>query len=445
MATAEYTFIGSERSSFTREWNQKVTVSQFNQYLGNLIPKYARLTNVNIILEWKTSLSSAAEYRLYIAGAKVGDTCEAWNKYFRNEHSGLQGFFLSETEHPSIPIGDVEVNLSASIVRTFYIRLYKIVYEYDNPVFVVSLQKTGEGTVGGAGTYEVGTNATITATPASGYKFVKWSDGNANASRTVTVASGSQTAFSTPLSYTAIFEKEEVPYTVTYNVNGATSGSIANTTAYRDTDFSLPTGLKKQYTVTMNPNYLGTTATQVQCSATFNGWEDHGTITASNGETFTKDTFDAPLYANSFSDLYDAFKYNKQALVNHWVNFGVNESHRFCTGSPRGVYNKTNVVSNLADAGGTAILCAQWGDMSAVTLPSPTRDGYTFIGWYTAAESGTKAGEGGGSYTPSGNITLYAHWKLNEITDIYVGTSILDAYIGTSKYDVYQGATKIYG
>ena len=83
--------------------------------------------------------------------------------------------------------------------------------------------------------------------------------------------------------------------------------------------------------------------------------------------------------------------------------------------------------------------------MSAITTPTLTRDGYTFLGWYTARSGGSKVADGGGSYTPSGSITLYAHWKLNEITDIYIGTSILDVYLGSSKVDVYQGTTKIYG
>ena len=59
------------------------------------------------------------------------------------------------------------------------------------------------GTVSGGGTYEHGTSATITATPNSGYKFVKWSDGNTSAARTITVTGNA--------TYTAVFEKIIVP------------------------------------------------------------------------------------------------------------------------------------------------------------------------------------------------------------------------------------------
>lgn len=56
-------------------------------------------------------------------------------------------------------------------------------------------------------------------------------------------------------------------------------------------------------------------------------------------------------------------------------------------------------------------LYAQWNSSTttaAVTLPTPTRDGYSFKGWATsaAATSGMT-----GSYTPSGDVTLYAIWE----------------------------------
>ena len=43
------------------------------------------------------------------------------------------------------------------------------------------------GSATGGGSYQCGQTATISASPAAGYKFVRWSDGNTQASRTVTV------------------------------------------------------------------------------------------------------------------------------------------------------------------------------------------------------------------------------------------------------------------
>lgn len=58
------------------------------------------------------------------------------------------------------------------------------------------------GTASGGGTYNYGETATLKATPSAGYYFVKWSDGNTNASRTVTVTGNA--------TYTATFEQD--PY-----------------------------------------------------------------------------------------------------------------------------------------------------------------------------------------------------------------------------------------
>ena len=48
---------------------------------------------------------------------------------------------------------------------------------------------------------------------------------------------------------------------------------------------------------------------------------------------------------------------------------------------------------------------------ASVTLPTPTKSGYTFDGWYTSG--GTKAGVGGATYNPTADITLYAQWREN--------------------------------
>lgn len=58
-------------------------------------------------------------------------------------------------------------------------------------------------------------------------------------------------------------------------------------------------------------------------------------------------------------------------------------------------------------------MTAQWSSTSsttAITLPTPTRTGYTFNGWYTQSSGGTRVGGAGGKYTPSANITLFAQW-----------------------------------
>lgn len=45
------------------------------------------------------------------------------------------------------------------------------------------------------------------------------------------------------------------------------------------------------------------------------------------------------------------------------------------------------------------------------TLPTPTKEGYTFVGWYTAAEGGTAVTAD--TVASVGNVTVYAHWTQN--------------------------------
>lgn len=58
---------------------------------------------------------------------------------------------------------------------------------------------SGGGTTTGSGSYAEGSQVTISATPSSGYSFVRWNDGNTNATRTITVGASAKI-------YTAIFE-----------------------------------------------------------------------------------------------------------------------------------------------------------------------------------------------------------------------------------------------
>ena len=52
-------------------------------------------------------------------------------------------------------------------------------------------------------------------------------------------------------------------------------------------------------------------------------------------------------------------------------------------------------------------------------LPTPTRIGYTFLGWFTGRTDGDKI-ESGDKVTILSNHTLYAHWSINNYTLIFV-------------------------
>lgn len=80
------------------------------------------------------------------------------------------------------------------------------------------------------------------------------------------------------------------------------------------------------------------------------------------------------------------------------------------------VFTDGQSVSNLTTSqNGTVNLYAKWANGN-VTLPTPTRTGYTFKGWYSAESGGTKIGNGGDTYTPTAPITIFAQWTLLTFT-----------------------------
>lgn len=61
-------------------------------------------------------------------------------------------------------------------------------------------------------------------------------------------------------------------------------------------------------------------------------------------------------------------------------------------------------------------LYAQWNTVTAESLPQPTREGYTFVGWFTAATGGSKISE---KTAITGDTTYYAHWTQNTFAVSY--------------------------
>ncbi|MBO5086134.1 MAG: InlB B-repeat-containing protein, partial [Paludibacteraceae bacterium] len=98
----------------------------------------------------------------------------------------------------------IVVTAAVTLTAEFAINVYTVTLNAEN------------GTVKGAGSYNYGTDVTLTATPAEGYHFVKWSDGELNATRTIKVTAA--------VTLTAEFAINV--YTVTLNVeNGTVKGA----------------------------------------------------------------------------------------------------------------------------------------------------------------------------------------------------------------------------
>ena len=69
--------------------------------------------------------------------------------------------------------------------------------------------------------------------------------------------------------------------------------------------------------------------------------------------------------------------------------------------------------------GGNVSMPSQTYTGTPLNLPTATWSGHTFQGWYTAATGGSPVSS---PYTPTGNVTLYAHWTQGQIGVSYTVT-----------------------
>ncbi|MDC1495905.1 VCBS repeat-containing protein [Flavobacteriaceae bacterium] len=101
--------------------------------------------------------------------------------------------------------------------------------------YTITLSAGQGGTVSTTGgEYEAGQTVSVTATPQGEYVFTSWSDGNTDATRTITVSSNS--------TLTANFEKRKYPLTINFEGEGEVIEEIVN--AGRTTEYDSGTTVK---------------------------------------------------------------------------------------------------------------------------------------------------------------------------------------------------------
>ena len=156
-----------------------------------------------------------------------------WMADTPNGGNVFQSYWGNVTE--AVSIGD-KVSLTGQIMRynsTYQIKNGDVVilaYGYSPEIYTVTVSSanTSMGTVSGGGEYEEGTTATVTATPKSGYKFTKWSDGTTKNPYTFTV--------NKDISLTAYFEKESSEaYEITCEEAAEIAASLPHNTPTTET------------------------------------------------------------------------------------------------------------------------------------------------------------------------------------------------------------------
>ena len=143
------------------------------------------------------------------------------------------------------------------------------------PMYTISVTAKPEegGTVRGAGTYQEGQTCTVSATPAPGYTFVNWAEGEVEVSTEINYT------FTVTGNRNLIANFAPVSYTINATVNPAEGGQVIGGGTY-------PYGTQVVVKVVPNDGYV------------FLNWTENGTIVAETEEyTFTI-TGDRNLVAN---------------------------------------------------------------------------------------------------------------------------------------------------
>ena len=207
------------------------------------------------------------------------------------------------------------------------------------------------------------TAISTTATPATGYNFKHWryNDSSASGGYSESTTNPLKITVTGKRDVTAVFELKS--YTVTWNANGGTVSPASISKTHGSTLGTLPTPTR--------------TAT-AEYSYTFVGW-----FTAASGgtqiSTTTTVTGNVTYYA-------------------HWT-----ATKRSYTATFNGNGGSTPSPSSITKEYNTAL----------GTLPTCSRTGYTFLGWYTASSGGTKIST---TTVVTKDITYYAQWSINSYT-----------------------------
>lgn len=207
------------------------------------------------------------------------------------------------------------------------------------------------------------TAISTTATPATGYNFKHWryNDSSASEGYSESTTNPLKITITGKRDITAVFELKS--YTVTWNANGGTVSPASVSKTHGSTLGTLPTP---------------TRAATAEYSYTFAGW-----FTAASGGTQISSTTTVTGNVTYYA---------------HWT-----ATKRSYTATFNGNGGSTPSPSSITKEYNTAL----------GTLPTCSRTGYTFLGWYTASSDGTKIST---TTVVTKDITYYAQWSINSYT-----------------------------
>lgn len=200
---------------------------------------------------------------------------------------------------------------------------------------------------------------------------------------------------------------DQVPTRVGYAFDGwyTDAGQRVTSTNKVTGDYTLKAQwTKNQYTVTLDLNYTGSSATTIHVA--------HNSKLVDALPT-TDPTRSGYVFEGWYTKADCITPINKNSLVTGAVTVYAKWVE--------GTDIKLDLQGGTLPSGAPTTIAAYAGGVYP-KLPTPTRDGYSFTGWYTFSESGDKAETGGPVLTNSAGKpvdTLYARWSVRKVTVYY--------------------------
>ena len=435
MATYEYVIVsGCYQGSNVTKHSHSQYISTINNAAKANIPAGAVISSVQIYLDanWDGTIGNPDLWFYFSDEGNDGAGIQLYKSTLDREPD-IHTVDITDWVKKTYPFSinttkpKISVYYSSTLGRKYHCDEFKIIYTYSVPTYTLTVTAGAGGTVSGGGTYNNQATATLKATPKSGYKFKQWSDGNTSATRTITVTGNA--------TYTAYFEPVYVSYDSIFSFkrwanNNLKSWDLITISNVTDTGFTGTATVDDAYTKECRP-----------------------LIPVEAGKTYT---FECTASGGGF----EFFVFNCNSL-GVWSDFtyGNTQSFNF---TPTKSYVSircdvvgTGTVVNFSNFRiypaecpymSSSVSASERTDVSSWSMPTPTREGYTFKGW------NTKPDGSGTTYTsssafPSNDLVLYSQWEVAKINKIYVGTSQPKAiYVGTSPVKaIYVGTTKVYG
>lgn len=186
---------GTARASVTLSSDSKfqTAIAPIKAYKG-------KIKSATLSMEISGSLATCG-YTVNLNGTTLVSKSSGLSAGGTTISKDITSFVESETENAGNIAGDLYVSIGSGL-STKHCENVKIVINWEYTTYNISVSSSGSGSVAGSGMYLLGSSATISATPNDGYRFVRWSDGNTNATRTVTVTGDA--------TYTAYFELDKI-------------------------------------------------------------------------------------------------------------------------------------------------------------------------------------------------------------------------------------------